>query len=690
MVAMTAMGGIAAPPRRWGPPLATRRAPLVVAWATAAAASLLAVAGLVLHLIDGGSEITSWWYGNAALALALTPTGALILARRPGNAVGRLMCVSGASSAVCCLGREYLVYGLLGHSAPGWMWVGWLGDSLYVVSMVALPVILMLLPGGLPMSRRAARLLWLPPLALVGTTIDFLFSADPIDVRGRHLTSPSPIRLPTVVTDIASTVGTLLFFASLVAGVVVVVVRYRRAGGEVREQLAWIVWAGSIALVELGTELIPDNPIAPVTGTVTVLFMTAAIAVAILRRGMFDVDVVINRTLVFGVLTVLVVVAYVGVVSVLDAAAGHPVRLGPGAVATALVAAAFAPARSRVQRGVDRLLYGERTNPYGVLTQLGHRMETGEQRGELAIVVDTVTQALKLPYAAIVDPAGRTLAESGHRRGDVVAIPLAYRGEAAGSLLVGARVGGDRLGPPEQRLLADLSGQVGVAVHAVRLAAELQDSRRRLVTAKEEERRRLRRDLHDGLGPKLAAIGLKLDVARTLVDDRPHDSKAAMTAVKDDIRSTLDDIRRLVYGLRPPTLDELGLVGAVREAAGRLDARDGAGLVITVRAPSELPGLPAAVEVAAFWIVNEAMTNVVRHAGAARCDVEIALDGDLVVTVADDGRGLSDRGRPGVGTVSMAERADEVGGSLTVATRTSGVGTEVRARLPLGTGDTDG
>jgi signal transduction histidine kinase len=685
MVAVTTLGGVAA--TRMRPVRFAAPRPLAAAWAVVVTVTVLTAAALFLHLVNGSTELTSWWYGNLVDALALGSTGALIVARRPANAVGRLMCLSALASATCFLGREYLVYGLLGHGAPGWHWLGWLADSLFAVTMIALPMILMLLPDGRAMSRRAGRLLWLPALALVLTSIDFLFAADAIQVRGRQLASPSPIRLPTVVTDAASTVGELLFFVSLVAGIVIVVVRYRRSVGATHEQLTWIVWAGSIALAELATEVTPMNPIAPVTGTITMLFLTAAIAVAILRHRLFDVDVVVNRTLVYGALTVLVVGGYVGVVTLLDASVGRPVRLGPGVLATALVAAAFAPARQRVQRGVDRVLYGERNNPYGVLTQLGRRMEQGERRGELSIVVDTITQALKLPYAAIVEPAGGLLAESGRRDGDVVTVPLTHRGEPVGALLVAARSVGTPLGAAEQRLLGDLSGQVGVAVHAVRLAGDLQDSRRRLVTAKEEERRRLRRDLHDGLGPKLAAVGLQLDAARSLVADDPDRVQQTLVTVKAEIRATLEDVRRLVYDLRPPALDELGLVGAVRDCAARLEPASGP--IIAVHAPAALAPLPAAVEVAAYRIVNEALTNVVRHAQARRCDVRLHLEGDvLAVTVRDDGVGAPNDCRSGVGTQSMAERAAEIGGSFQMdGNAVDGRGTTVTARLPLGRGD---
>jgi signal transduction histidine kinase len=376
-----------------------------------------------------------------------------------------------------------------------------------------------------------------------------------------------------------------------------------------------------------------------------------------------------------------VVGLYVAVVAVIEAALGEPTRVGPGLVATALVAVVFAPARNRLQRGVDRLLYGERKNPYRVMTQLGRRLASDGDSGELAVVVETVVQALKLPYAAIFDASGRPVASTGTPGARVVEYPLSYQGSAIGHLLVSPAPGAGDFGRDEQRLLTDLARQVGAAVHAVQLSGALQASRQRLVTAKEEERLRLRRDLHDGLGPKLAALGLKLDAARSMVDTRPGEARDLLGAVKGDIRETIDDIRRLVYGLRPPALDELGLAGAIRERVQSFAA--GAGPELVVEAPDRLPPLPAAVEVAAYWIANEAITNVVRHASARRCEVRLELADELRLCVRDDGVGLADGWRAGVGTSSMAERASELGGELVLRGRADRPGTEVHARIPL-------
>jgi signal transduction histidine kinase len=233
-------------------------------------------------------------------------------------------------------------------------------------------------------------------------------------------------------------------------------------------------------------------------------------------------------------------------------------------------------------------------------------------------------------------------------------------------------------------LLDDLARQAGIAVHAVRLSADLQHSRERLVTAREEERRRLRRDLHDGLGPTLASIAQRIEVAALLVSTDPARSTALLHDLEGQVRATIGDIRRLVYDLRPPTLDQHGLAGAIRAEVGRW--REGA-LQVGLEAAEPLPPLPAAVEVAAYRIVQEALTNVVRHAHAQHCTIGLrpaaeATRAWLEVEIADDGRGLPARYQAGVGLTAMRERVEELGGSWRIEPNAVR-GTRVSARLPL-------
>ena len=365
-------------------------------------------------------------------------------------------------------------------------------------------------------------------------------------------------------------------------------------------------------------------------------------------------------------------------------------------IATGVVAVAFQPLRDLLQRGVNRLLYGQRDEPYRVISRLGQRLEaTLAPDAVLSIIVETVAQALKLPYAAIALKqdeefaiAASYVAKTGKasagdamlpRLDNLLHLPLLYQSEQVGELLLAARTRGESFTSADRHLLEDLARQVGVAVHTVRLTADLQLSRERLVNTREEERRRLRRDLHDGLGPALASLTLKLDAARNLLVRDPPAADALLVDLKKQTQGAVADIRRLVYELRPPSLDELGLVSALREQAEQYTDD---GLNITIDAPEPLPALAAAVEVATYRIVQEAMINVVHHAQARTCTIRFALDHGLEVEVCDDGRGILAGHRAGVGLTSIRERAAELGGTCEIEPRPGG-GTRLHVQLPL-------
>jgi signal transduction histidine kinase len=315
----------------------------------------------------------------------------------------------------------------------------------------------------------------------------------------------------------------------------------------------------------------------------------------------------------------------------------------------------------------------------------------------LPAVTRTVKEALKLPYAEIQlereDGALETAAAAGNPVDNALRLPLVYGGETVGRLVLGPRVGEEGFLDTERRLLEDLAHQIGASAHsalmtdeALKLSVDLQHSRERLVEAREEERRRLRRDLHDGLGPQLSSQALTIDAVRALMRRDPDAAEELLLELKADAQNAVTDIRRLVYGLRPPALDDLGLIGALRESAAQYSAK---GLRVHVEGPKDLPPLSAAVEVAAYRIIQEALTNVVRHAEANTCTVALAIEegSTLIVEVRDDGRGISDLQenssvRTGVGLTSMRERASELGGSLFIRPLPEG-GTRVRARLPL-------
>jgi signal transduction histidine kinase len=281
-----------------------------------------------------------------------------------------------------------------------------------------------------------------------------------------------------------------------------------------------------------------------------------------------------------------------------------------------------------------------------------------------------------------VETVDGVLVSSGHSDGSQpVDWPLTHQGEHVGRLLVEGR---DRrpLSARDEALLADLARPAGAAVFAASLSDALRASRTGLVKAREEERRRLRRDLHDGLGPTLAGVGLGLDVASGLIDRDPDGAKNLLADLKREAVEALDDIRRIVYDLRPPALDELGLVAALRQQAERVSARS-PGLDVLIDAPPRLPRLTAATEVTAYRIVLEAVSNTAKHAHATRCHVCLRAEGNMLrLEIRDDGVGIAEGTRSGVGIAAMRERAAEIGGQCHVDMSGS-AGSCVVALLPL-------
>ena len=494
------------------------------------------------------------------------------------------------------------------------------------------------------------------------------------------------------------------YLAAMVAGTIS---QYRMSRDSVaRQKIHWVVFAGLISGVGglclwnlpglvIGRSIINANTLG-----LLVLPFPFALAIAIVRHQLFDIDTIITRTLVYGGLTACIVGIYVLVVGYLGAVFNARGNLTISLIATGLVAVVFQPLRERLQRGVNRLTYGERDDPYAVLSRLGQRLDsTIASDAVLQTIVETVRESLKLPYVAIAlthDGEPEIAAEAGDREigrpggtepgpdsaasSLVGSLSLTYQHEPVGQLILAPRDPGESFSPADRRLLDDLARQAGIAVHAVRLTRDLQRSRERLITAREEERRRLRRDLHDGLGPTLASLSMQLDAAEALVADNPSEGIALLGAIRREMQDTIGTVRRLVYALRPPVLDQFGLVAALREHALHLQ---GDGLMIAFEASSDRPLLPAAVEVATYYIAVEAMTNAARHARACHCTVRLSVNASwLHIAVADDGMGLPAAYRAGVGIQSMRERAEELGGSFSLEAVTGG-GTRVQARLPL-------
>lgn len=567
----------------------------------------------------------------------------------------------------------------LGESSWGWQWSA---HFVLFLGKVLAALFLSLFPDGRFVPRWTGWLLviWIPLVGFLSLVSDLPYSAN--------------IGSPFLTSLIMLVIGLILLFLGAQC------YRYRRVSGPVeRQQIKWVVFgiAGGYLItigVALPVILFPAHladtgslyvgaVLIPVL-TIFPLLVPLSIGIAILRYRLWDIDVLINRTLVYGTLTTCVVALYVLVVGSLGVLLQIQGNLVVSLLATGLVAVLFHPLRTRLQRAVNRLMYGERDDPHAVLSRLGSRLETTlAPEAVLPTLVEMVAQALKVPYVAIALKQGDTFtvtASHGLLQDEPVVLPLVYRSETIGQLLLAPRAPNEVFTPADRKLLENIAHQAGVAAYAVGLTTDLQHSRERLVTTREEERRRLRRDLHDGLGPTLASLALRLDAARNLLRLNPTAADQLLAELKLQLQATIADIRRLVYDLRPPALDELGLVSALREQAMHYSQFNG--LSVSLEAPERLPDLSAAVEVAAYRIALESLTNVARHAQAQTCHIRLACANELDLEIVDDGLGLPKHHHTGVGLSSMRERAAELGGSCVIEARAT-TGTRVWAQLPL-------
>ena len=304
------------------------------------------------------------------------------------------------------------------------------------------------------------------------------------------------------------------------------------------------------------------------------LVLPLSIAFAVLRYRLFDIDVLINRLLVYGVLTGLVIGTYVVIVLGVGSLIHSERNLLLSVIATGIIAVGFQAVRERVQRAIDRAFFGDRGNPYAITMAVAAELERVVRPAEiLPVVVESLARSLRLPFAGVEllqQGAPVMAAEAGVDPGVTERFPLTFQGVELGALIVAPRAASEPLSQHDQQLLTDLARQIGVAAHGVLTDYDLQAARQRLVTTREEERRRLRRDLHDGLGAQLAALSMQAGTIKAVAKDDPDTVEMMAEELQGELRLAIAEIRRLVHGLRPPALDELGLVSALRERARSL------------------------------------------------------------------------------------------------------------------------
>ncbi|MGW1345530.1 sensor histidine kinase [Kribbella sp. NPDC002412] len=645
---------------------------------------LAVVAGIVaagLHAVNaaaGRSSEPSFWLMGVAAAVAYGAAGLLV--RLSGATRVRLLLVLiGVTQGIAVLSQEVAL--LVPGSGVG-HWLMWLGSWMWAPGYAAIAVLLpLLLPDGRLPTNQWRPVLWLTWAAVVATGV--VWALTPYESQDfpealQGLTNPTGVAA-VAEPAVWSVVGVLLV-AGVVAAFASLLVRWRRAADVERQQLKWVLlgYACTVVLFVLA-RLVPVEVTGLVAG-LAMLPLPLAIGIAVMRYGLWDVEVVISRALVYGGLSALVAGLYVAAVWLLGNRLGG--TTGAPILATTVVALAALPLRSWLQRHVNRLVHGDVDEPYAVLDRLGDRLAAATTPDDLSerilpSVLDQVARSLHARQATITLRDGLVATSAGSTvEGYRLSVRLEFGGEGLGELTVSR---GSEFDGFEQRALGRLAGQAAVAAHTVLLARESRRAREAIVVAREEERRRLRRDLHDGVGPSLAALALHVETARDIAGDDPEAARELLDRLVPRLNAAVADVRALVHELRPPMLDELGLADAVRELGDRLST----GTTRVQVEVDDIAALPAAIEVAAYHIAGEATGNAVRHAGAGTVAVRVQeADGCLRIDVVDDGSGLPEQVKPGVGTSSMRERAEELGGQLTIDSGPAG--TRVTALLPRG------
>jgi two-component system NarL family sensor kinase len=655
-------------------PLATLTRAAAVA--AIVAALVLAVAATALAVSYRRDALGLGLAGLAVLFVSVPAVGGAVARSDPANAVGWILLACGVGLPLAVAGYLYSHAAVAGADLPAAGWAAWLDGWPWTPALTLVPMVgLVLFPTGRVPSRQWRPLLWAGWAVIGAQLVNELFAPHLLDYP--HLDNPTA--LPGAAGTVADALGASIVLVPPLASLAAYSVHRRwrqaRTDGAPTAALAlvtpaaWLIaaswWGCGVAVLTTG-----DSNDALAMEVLGLVALAVTAWVAIRRYGLFDARYVLGRALVYAVLSGCVLGLYLAVAAILGAVTSAADR--PVAVLVAVLAAL--PLRDVLQRAANRLVYGDRDDPYAALVRLGQRLEDAAVAGDvLPGVARTVREALRLPYVSI--RIGETSVDAGPAGPDTHAFPLVFAGETIGVLLAGRRDVNQPFTAAEQRLLTGIARQVAAAGHAVSLTRDLRRSRERLINATEEERRRIRRDLHDGLGPGLAGVVLGLQRARRQIGHDPAAAQAQLDALTAQTQAAIAEVRRLVYDLRPPALDELGLVDALREQARMLGE-------VTVDAPGGLPTLPAAVEVAAYRIAVEAITNVNRHAAATSATVRISVDAGLHVEITDDGCGLPEAYRAGVGIASMRERAAELGGRCTIGPADPH-GTVVRAILPL-------
>ncbi|HXN78348.1 MAG TPA: histidine kinase [Candidatus Dormibacteraeota bacterium] len=638
--------------------------------------------------------------GFAAI-LAMSSVGALVAWRRPANRIGWLLLAIAFSALFIDLPHLYVGVAVYVHPGllPAALWVNWVGQLVWIFLFAGLLVVLPLLyPTGALLSRR-----WFIVLGLVAIPVLLVVVASLDPAATAPLPNPAGVKGVAGFLSVLEVPFTLSFVAASLLAIVSLIVRFRRGDERERQQIKWLLAAVSVLFVSLLLQLffppLQNGPLLPLAAAT----LPISIGIAILRYRLYDIDLIINKALVYGGLAAVITAVYVLLVVGIGAMIGSNQRFLLSLVATAIIALAFQPLRQRAQHLANRFVYGKRATPYEALSQFSEHLSatyshedildrmarilaqgTGAERAEVWVRAGhRLMLASSSPPA--IEPLTALVIQNGtlpnmHR--DTV-VPVSHAGELLGALAVDKKRG-ETMNTVEQKLVTDLAGQAGLVLKNVGLNQELlarldelRASRQRLVTAQDEERRRIERNLHDGAQQHLVALKIKLGLAEAVAQPETK-VRTLITQLKQDADEALDTVRELARGIYPPLLASDGLEAALRSQLRRVPVPVDLQLDGVARQPREVEG-------AVYFCCLEALQNVVKYAQAHRVSVRLWTEGaNLAFRVEDDGKGFDSTTVPhGSGLQNMSDRLEALGGSLDVRS-VPGRGTTIEGRAPVG------
>ena len=613
--------------------------------------------------------------GFAALSLSYALSGVVVASRRPSNPVGWIMLLIAVSEAQMVLGAGYVaLYTQHWPAAPLPQIAAWSGNWAWIPGLGGIVTFLLLLfPDGHPPTPRWRWVAWTAGIGIllgtVGTALATWSSRDQILVDPSGNYSPTGIGVPFSVLG-----QVMLFGVAGVASIVSVVVRWRRAGQEERKQLRWFLFAVSVVGVGLALSFIPGSSFFLLG--IGLLLMPISIAVAVLKYRLYDIDVVIRRAVVFGLLAAFITVMYAAIVGVVSLRFSG--SQAGSFVAAATLAVLFAPARDRARRIADRLVYGKRATPYEVLAEFSERVGGAYAADDvLARMAHVLMEGTGAQGARVLLQVGseRREAVSVGERGEETTVEVTHQGQELGALAV-SMPAAEPMNPAKEQLVEDLAAQAGLVLRNVKLIEELKASRQRLVAAQDEERRKIERNIHDGAQQQLVALAVQLKLAAGMVGKDPEKERTLLETLGTRANDALEDLRDLARGIYPPLLADKGLAAALEAQARR------AAVPVTVESDA-LGRFSEDIEATVYFCTLEALNNVAKYADAGRANVRLTdADGHLRFEVQDDGDGF-DPNETGYGTglQGMADRLASLGGEL-IVTSAPGAGTTVEGRLP--------